>query len=131
ASETGMSDVHATTARRSASWHSSFFQDSVPLELTQGRDSIAATGGSILTHANGRRGFGCCHVNGWLCPISYRCSPQLLRYQQAPPRSGLSRQRFRPLAQSVIRPDHHWHAWNRRYSGHGLRRLAPVDEDSP
>src|SRR5262245_12665091 len=35
------------------------------------------------------------------------------------------------VAQSVIRPDHHWHAWNRRYSRHGVRRLAPVDEDSP
>ena len=32
------------------------------------------------------------------------------------------------MAQSVIRPDRHWHAWNRRYSRHGLRRLALVDD---
>src|SRR5262245_37824701 len=35
------------------------------------------------------------------------------------------------LGTERIRPDHHWHAWNRRYSRHGLKRLAPVDEDSP
>ena len=49
---------------------------------------------------NGRRRFGCCHVNGWLYPLDYRCSPLLRRYQQGTPRAGYRGSDFVPWHQA-------------------------------